>query len=115
MFCLATGPKFNSEQQAKQELCCSTNVTLRTIQQSLLKKIKINYYPDSEMSFYRPQTHLKHFSTYRVRAALEKHVYSSVDVSIAVVQRNHRFILVLACDVNQLREYRQTQKKRILC
>lgn len=41
-------------------------------------------------------------NTHSVWAALQQHVNGSVDISVAVVQCDHRLILVLACDVNQL-------------
>lgn len=39
-------------------------------------------------------------STHGVRAALQQHVDGSVHISVAVVQRYHRLVLVLPSDVN---------------
>lgn len=41
-------------------------------------------------------------NTHSVWATLQQHVNGSVDIPVAIVQCDHRLILVLACDVNQL-------------
>lgn len=55
-----------------------------------------------------PQSHIK-LNTHSVWATLQKDINGSVDIPIAIVQCNHRLILVLACDVNQLWEVHNKQ------
>jgi hypothetical protein len=44
---------------------------------------------------------------YRVWISFQENIDGSVDISIAVMQSNHTFILVFACDINQLKEKKQ--------
>lgn len=49
---------------------------------------------------------------YSVGVPLQQDVDGSVEVAITVVQSDHTLVLVLPCDVNQLRRERKTDVNR---
>ena len=50
--------------------------------------------------------------THSIWAALQQDVDGSVNIPIAVMQCDHRLILVLACDVNQLEKVERNEEMR---
>lgn len=62
----------------------------------------------TDFSWATPQTHSK-LNTHSVWAPLQQDIDGSVDIPIAIVQCDHRLILVLARDVNQLQNVHKKQ------
>lgn len=58
--------------------------------------------PGNDLCTAIPQ--IRKANTYSVRATLQQDINGSVDIPIAIMQCDHRLILVLACDVNQLQK-----------
>ena len=56
-------------------------------------------------------THKPILSTHSIWAALQQDVDGSVNIPITVMQCDHRLILVLACDVNQLEKVERETKR----